>query len=164
MRFSSIKFLLRNKAKYHMLDSLLLAAHFAWYITLIFYLVGGWRAVLFIAVQQGAAGLYMGAGMAANHIGMPMIYQDGEMDGLRQQVVVSRNIKNHPLTDFWYGGLNFQVEHHLFPLMARNKMRAACQIVKRFCEARSITYYEVGVFQSYWEILRHLRKVSAAAT
>jgi hypothetical protein len=31
----------------------------------------------------------------------------------------------HPLTDFWYGGLNYQIDHHLFPGMPRNQLKKA---------------------------------------
>src|SRR5262249_3520141 len=70
MRANSVKFLLQGKAKHHTLDSLMLGAHFVLYFTLVLYVLGGWRAVLFIAVHQAAAGLYMGSAISVNHIGM----------------------------------------------------------------------------------------------
>ena len=70
------------------------------------------------------------------------------MDFLRRQVLTSRNVLTHPITDFWYGGLNYQIEHHLFPKMPRNKLGVAQSIVKGFCRDRSIAYHETGVLRS----------------
>ena len=65
------------------------------------------------------------------------------------------------MTDFWFGGLNYQIEHHLFPHMARNKLKAAQETVKVFCQAHAIPYYETGIMQAYGETLRYLHHVSA---
>ncbi|MDP8950858.1 MAG: fatty acid desaturase, partial [Actinomycetota bacterium] len=82
-------------------------------------------------------------------------------DFLRRQVLTSRNVTAHPLTDFWYGGLNYQIEHHLFPSMPRNKLREAQSIVKAFCREHAIAYHETSVLRSYREILQHLHEVGA---
>jgi fatty acid desaturase len=65
------------------------------------------------------------------------------------------------LTDFWFGGLNYQIEHHLFPHMARNKLKAAQATVKVFCQAHAIPYCETGIIQAYGEALRYLHHISA---
>lgn len=70
-------------------------------------------------------------------------------------------IKAHPFTDFWYGGLNYQIEHHLFPNMPRNKLKEAQPIVRAFCKEHAIAYAETSMLQSYREILRFLHQVSA---
>jgi fatty acid desaturase len=90
---------------------------------------------------------------------MPILGKDSNMDFLHRQVLTSRNIHAHPLTDFCYGGLNYQIEHHLFPSMARNKLKEARPIIKAFCQAHAIPYYETNIFQSYKEILHHLHEI-----
>ena len=54
------------------------------------------------------------------------------MSFLERQVLSSRNVLPHPVTDFVFGGLNYQIEHHLFPTMPRVHFRRARTIVKRF--------------------------------
>jgi len=76
-------------------------------------------------------------------------------------VLTSRTIKGSLLVDFWYGGLNYQIEHHLFPTMPRNKLRKAQAIVKAFCKEHAIAYHETTMLQSYCEILHCLHQVSA---
>src|SRR6185436_6173671 len=98
---------------------------------------------------------------ASNHKGMLVLTGNGTLDLLRQQVLTARNVRSHPLTDFWFGGLNYQIEHHLFPHMARNKLKVAQTTIKAFCQAHAIPYYETGILQAYGETLRYLHHVSA---
>jgi fatty acid desaturase len=161
LRLASIQYLLRTKGKFPVVELLLMASHFAIYLAVLFYLLGPWPALLFIVVHQAAIGLYMGSVFAPNHIGMPIMNNDTRMDYVRRQVVASRNIKGSPLFDFWCGGLNYQIEHHLFPTMPRNKLKETQQIVKEFCLARLIPYYETGIFRAQREILQFLHQESA---
>jgi fatty acid desaturase len=98
---------------------------------------------------------------APNHKAMPLLERDSKVDFLRRQVLTSRNVIAHPITDFWYGGLNYQIEHHLFPRLPRNKLREAQPIIRGFCRDHSIAYHETSVLQSYKEILQHLHEVGA---
>jgi fatty acid desaturase len=68
---------------------------------------------------------------------------------LQRQVLTARNVRAHPLTDFWYGGFNYQIEHHLFPALPRNQLGAAQTIVRAFCAAHHIAYHEIGMIASY---------------
>ena len=111
-------------------------------------------------VHQAVAGLLMGGTFAPNHKGMPVIDRDAIPDFMRLQVLTSRNVKAHPITDVVYGGLNYQIEHHLFPSMARNNLGKAQKIVKAFCAEKSIPYHETSVIGSNVEIVRHLHLVS----
>ena len=156
---SSIRFLIEKKAKSTLAESLALGAHFALYFGLLFSVLEPLQAVLFIAVHRGLFGLYMVSIFAPNHKAMPLLDRDSQLDFVHRQVLTSRNVRAHPITDFWYGGLNYQIEHHLFPRLPRNKLREAQPIVKNFCEEHSIAYHATSVLQSYHEILQHLHEV-----
>ena len=162
LRLDGAQYLIRGRdVKYPVTEPLLMTAHFVVYLGLLFYLLDPWHAVLFIVVHQALFGLFTGSVFAPNHKGMLMLNKDSRLDFLRQQVLTARNVKAHPLTDFWYGGLNYQIEHHLFPSMPRNKLREAQKVVKPFCYTHSISYHETGVLQSQWEILRYLQEASS---
>jgi fatty acid desaturase len=152
----SIQFLLEKKAKSTLAESLALGAHFVVYFGLVFSVLEPLQAVLFIAIHRGLFGMYMVFIFAPNHKAMPVLDRDSQLDFLHRQVLTSRNVSAHPITDFWYGGLNYQIEHHLFPRLPRNKLREAQQIVRDFCRDHSIAYHETSVLQSYREILQHL--------
>jgi fatty acid desaturase len=158
---ASVQYLLRQETKYRAAEALFMALHLVLYLGLLFYVLSVWQAVLFIVVHQALLGLHMGLVFAPNHKGMPLLDKESQLDFLRRQVLTSRDVKAHPLTDFLYGGLNYQIEHHLFPSMPRNKLREAQPIVRAFCKAHSIPYRESGALQSQREILQYLHRVSA---
>jgi fatty acid desaturase len=158
---SSIEFLAAKKAKSTLVEALTICAHFALYFALLFSVLEPLQALLFIAVHRGLFGTYMVSIFAPNHKAMPVLDRHSKVDFLRRQVLTSRNVIAHPITDFWYGGLNYQIEHHLFPRLPRNKLREAQPIIRGFCRDHCIAYHETGVLQSYEEILRHLHAVGA---
>jgi fatty acid desaturase len=161
IRVQSLRFLLYTRAKFRVLESLLMGVHVFLYLGMVFSFLGMWQGMTFILVHQMLFGLYMGSVFAPNHKGMLVLTDTGTLDRLRQQVLTARNVRAHPLTDFWFGGLNYQIEHHLFPQMARNKLKKAQATVRAFCQARSIPYCETSILQAYRETLRYFHRVSA---
>jgi fatty acid desaturase len=158
---SSIEFLAVKKAKSTLVEALTICAHFALYFGLLFTMLEPLTAVLFVVVHRGLFGTYMVSIFAPNHKAMPMLEQNNQQNFLHRQVLTSRNVVAHPVTDFWYGGLNYQIEHHLFPRLPRNKLREAQPIIRGFCRDHCIAYHETSVLQSYKEILKHLHEVGA---
>jgi fatty acid desaturase len=158
---SSIEFLVAKKAKSTLAEALTICVHFALYLGVLFSVLEPLQALLFIAVHRGLFGMFMVSIFAPNHKAMPVLERESQLDFLRRQVLTSRNVSAHPITDFWYGGLNYQIEHHLFPRLPRNKLREAQQIIRSFCGDHSIAYHETSVLQSYREILQHLHEVGA---
>jgi fatty acid desaturase len=110
-------------------------------------------------VHQALFGIYLGCTFAPNHKGMPMPTDD--LDFLRKQVLTSRNVRGGRIVDVVLGGLNYQIEHHLFPSMPTPHLHKAQPIVKRFCEEQGISYHETGLIASYGEALRHLHAAGA---
>ncbi len=161
MHVSSVRFLLTQRPRHRRTELALLAAHVLLYLGLAVYFLGPWSALLVIGIHQCCAGFYMALVFAPNHKGMPQVDGSGDLDFLRRQVLTSRNVRAHPLTDMWYGALNYQIEHHLFPSMSRNRVREAHAIVRGFCEERGIPYHEVSMLRSYQELLEFLHGVGA---
>ena len=139
----------------------LLTLHVLVYLAAVFAVLTPLQGLVFIALHQGVWGLSMGLVFAPNHKGMPVIPAGTELDHLHKQVLTSRNVRGGRFTDFAFGGLNHQVEHHLFPRMARPNLRHARVVVEAFCREHDLPYTETGIRVSYVQILRHLHDVSA---
>ena len=159
---SSIFYLMKHRVKYYWAEVSLLVLHYILYFWLVFSVFHLWQGIAFILVHQAFLGLYLGATFAPNHKGMPLIEKNSSLDFLRRQVLTARNVTSHPIVDFCYAGLNYQVEHHLFPSMPRNNLKEAQRIIKAYCEKRSIVYYETTVVQSYHEILDFLHSIGVS--
>ena len=161
LRLASLQFLVRHDRRYPIMEPMLVLVHTILYAAFVLSFLSVRDAILFTSVHHLATGLYLGSIFAPNHKGMPLTYKGQKIDFLYRQVLTSRNIKSHPLTDFFYGGQNYQIEHHLFPSMPRCNLRHAQVIVKSFCRQQAIPYGEASIVGSFREILGHLHRVSA---
>jgi fatty acid desaturase len=143
-------------------EGALLVAHLTAYVTVLLLVLSPLQALMFAAVQQGVFGFYMGCSFAPNHKGMPILQPGEEPEYLRRQVLTSRNIRGGRIVDFVLGGLNYQVEHHLFPSMPRPNLRRAQHLVRDFCREHGVLYTETSLIASYGLSLRHLHSVRGA--
>ncbi|MFC0112061.1 fatty acid desaturase family protein [Kibdelosporangium aridum] len=161
LRIASVRAVLRREVNATGLEAALLAAHIVGYLGAVFLMLSPLKALLFILVHQGLMGVYLGCSFAPNHKGMPILGKDEHLDYLRKQVLTSRNISGGRWVDGLLGGLNYQIEHHLFPSMPRPNLRRAQSLVREFCTRRGVPYSECGLFASYAQVLRHLHDVGA---
>jgi fatty acid desaturase len=153
--------LLRQRDRAAVVEGMLITVHAALYLTAVLWLLSPLKALAFIAVQQGVFSLYLGCSFAPNHKGMPIIEGDAEMSFARRQVITARNIAGGRFTNLMLGGLNYQIEHHLFPTMPRPNLGRAQSIIRAFCIESDLGYCEGSLVGSYRQTFRHLR---AAAT
>ncbi|WP_336629427.1 MULTISPECIES: fatty acid desaturase family protein [unclassified Microbacterium] len=136
-----------------------LTIRMAGYLALVFIVLSPGIATVFLAVQLGIFGFYMGVAFAPNHKGMPVVPREMTLDFLRRQVLMSRNIRGSRFLDIAMGGLNYQVEHHLFPSMPRPHLRRAAPVVAAYCQAHDVVYTQVGLFHSYAIVVRYINRV-----
>jgi fatty acid desaturase len=161
LHLASAKAILRGSGRANTIEGLLLLAHLAAYVTALLLVLSPLQALAFLVVQQGLFGLYLGCSFAPNHKGMPTLTAADQLDFLRRQVLTSRNVAGSRLVDFVLGGLNYQIEHHLFPNMPRPNLRRAQPLIRAFCTEHSLPYTEASLFGSYAEAVRHLHTVGA---
>ena len=156
---ASIRALSSRAGQHRLAESALLAVHFAAYLGVVFLVMSPVKAVVFILVQQGLFGMYLGASFAPNHKGMPILRQKDKHDFLRRQVLTSRNIRGGWFTDLALGGLNYQIEHHLFPSMPRPSLRRSQPLIREFCQQHGLAYCQTSLIGSYAQALRYLHAV-----
>lgn len=153
----------KGKVDKRWLEISMLVTRLALYLGVIFYFLPLGMAFAFVGVQLAVFGVYMGASFAPNHKGMPILPHESKVDFLRRQVLTSRNIRGGTLMDTFMGGLNYQVEHHLFPNMARPHLKRAQEITKEYCESHNILYTETSLTQSYKIVIEYLNRVGLSA-
>ncbi|CAL4861133.1 acyl-CoA desaturase [Microbacterium sp. MM2322] len=146
-----------------LIEGVLLVARFGIYLTTLFVALPFGLAWAFLGVQLAVFGVLMGAGFAPNHKGMPTIAADAKVDFLSRQVLTSRNIRGGWGVTALMGGLNYQVEHHLFPSMPRPALRHARLIVRAHCAQMGVPYTETTLLRSYGIVIRYLNRVGLSA-
>jgi fatty acid desaturase len=159
LHVASVRALVRPSVRYRVWERVLLATHLVGYLVVVFLVLSPLKAVVFVGVQQALFGLYLGCSFAPNHKGMAILAADDHSDFLRRQVLTSRNVRGGWLVDYALGGLNYQIEHHLFPSMPRPNLRHAQPLVREFCGRHDLPYCETGLIASYTQALRHLHTV-----
>ncbi len=149
--------LLRRRDRAAAMEGVLITVHAALYLAAVLWVLSPLKALAFIVVQQAVFSLYLGCSFAPNHKGMPIIDGAVEMSFARRQVITARNVTGGPFTNLVLGGLNYQIEHHLFPTMPRPNLARAQSLIRAFCIESDFGYCEASLVGSYRVTLRHLR-------
>ncbi len=161
MKIHSARYLLRTpSASYRNVELALIVGHVVLFGLLLATTMTLGQALLFVAVQHVLNGMYIGLVFAPNHKGMPLFDTVANEGFLTQQVVTTRNVRHFFTATWLIGGLHFQIEHHLFTNLPRNRLPQARQLVKPFCKDRGISYVETGLFESYAQVSRNFTEVA----
>lgn len=160
LHVSSVRHLLdRSPVRHRWVEVLFIGVRLVGYPVAVFLLLPPGMAVAFIGVQVGVFGFLLGGAFTPNHVAMPLVPRGLKVDFLRRQVLMSRNISGGPLVHFLMGGLAHQVEHHLFPGMARPNLRRASVHVREYCRDHGIAYTEATLLDAYRQVLGYLNEV-----
>ena len=138
---------------------LLLLSHAAW-LSPIFFL--GWRWVAIYFLAQWVSNLYLGMAFAPNHKGMPTWAHGTTLTFLERQVLSSCNVRPGRFTDYAFCGLNYQIEHHLFPTMPRVNFSRVRTMVRQFCVEHALPYEELSVAGAYRQAIGELHRCGQA--
>ncbi len=165
LHFIGLKHLLdfREEVKGRWVELGLITLRFALVLTPIFLFLPLGMAFAFLGVQLAVFGVYMGAAFAPNHKGMPIVHPDAKLDFFTKQVRTSRNVSGGWWATWLMGGLNYQIEHHLFPSMPRPHLAQARNIVRDYCISLDVPYTETTLWRSYGIVIAYLNRVGLAA-
>lgn len=154
---------LRNPRRYA-LDAAMLPFHFAlWFgVPCLLLDVPFWTALLTYLIPLTILGPYLAAIFWVNHVGMPLIEKVDRFSFLEHQYLTSRTIVNPPAWNWLFGGLNFQIEHHLFPRVPSSRLAAVQTIVRKHFARNGIAYHGVSWGAAVRAVAAHLRTVARA--
>jgi fatty acid desaturase len=164
LQIASVRTVLRPGSVPHQrVEATLMLARLPLYLGGLLWVLPFDKAAAFFAVQMAVFGLCLGASFAPSHKGMPIVPREMKIDFLRRQVLMSRNVRGGPLVDFAMGGLNYQIEHHLFPSMPRPNLKLVQPLVREYCAKHDVTYTEAGLFESWGIVVDYLNNVGLRA-
>jgi fatty acid desaturase len=155
LHVTGIQRLLRQRDRVAALEGSLIALHAALYLTALLWVLSPLKALAFIAVQQAIFSMYLGCSFAPNHKGMPLLERNVEMSFAQRQVITARNVTGGWFTTFRLGGLNYQIEHHLFPTMPRPNLKRAQGLIRAFCIGSGLGYSEDTLVGSFHQAVSH---------
>lgn len=127
-------------------------------------LLPDWGARLgFYLIAQLSAGLMIGSVFLVGHNARPMLRRDEAPGFYTLQCATTQNISPMPGMRWFFGGLDRQTEHHLFPMMPRHQHDRVVEGVKALCARHQVTYVDRGFVAGLVDVWRVLWRVSLAA-
>ncbi|SDO20121.1 Fatty acid desaturase [Nakamurella panacisegetis] len=154
----------RKGLKRRWIEAAMLVVRLGGYPAILFIFLSPGIAGAFLGVQLAVTGMYLGVSFAASHIGMAILPHDSRIDFFRRQVLTSRNIAGGRIASFAMGGLNYQIEHHLFPSMPRPHLHKVRTVVQNYCANSQVEYNEVSILRAWRIVAVYLNKVGLSAS
>lgn len=121
------------------------------------------RALLVYAVPLFVLGPYLATIFWLNHIGMPLVRPGEPISFLEHQAATSRTVLSPRAMDWFFGGLNYQIEHHLFPQVPSLRLAQVQPVVQGTLAEAGVAYNGRGFRASVGEVAAHFRQIARAA-
>merc|ERR1712071_478466 len=143
-----------------------IALHHTWMLVLSTGF-GRWsvgHSLMYFFTATCSSGLFLALVFGLGHNGMAVYDAETRPDFWKLQVTTTRNIiGGHGIPQFfvdWFcGGLQYQVDHHLFPGMPRHNLKKTNDFVKSFCKEWDVTYHSADIWDGTIEVLQCLDQV-----
>jgi fatty acid desaturase/cytochrome b involved in lipid metabolism len=136
--------------------------HYIWFIGIAFWLLNPSMAIIWIIMSEFITGALLSLVFILNHNGKE-VYNTSK-DFVNAQVASTRNIEANMFNDWFTGGLNRQIEHHLFPTMPRHNLNKISSHVRALCEKHGLVYEDLNITLGTYRVVEALAEVAAAAT
>lgn len=138
-----------------------IALHCIWQFGLPFLWLSPSRAFAYFILSQGLGSILLASVFVLNHNGRAVLNKDTmkAKDFYELQIFTSRNVQSTPFLDWFTGGLNYQIEHHLFPTLPRHNFHLVAPLVQEVCARHHVHYHKTTLGQGMIEVLERLRRV-----
>jgi NADPH-dependent stearoyl-CoA 9-desaturase len=124
-----------------------------------------WKVLLGNVLSEVGRDIYSAAVIYCGHVGAKDFPASSRAKGRARwyimQVEAARNIEVPHLVSILCGGLDRQIEHHLFPRLPPNRLREIAPRVRAVCEAHGVRYLSKGWFGTLRDVARELRTLSS---
>jgi delta8-fatty-acid desaturase len=120
--------------------------------------------MVFVALCYATVGI-LHVQLLLSHVATDSLTPDEEesVGFFEFQMRTTRNITTDSWLEAWFhGGLEYQIEHHLFPQLPRHSLATVKPKVQQLCEETGVEYKSTGFWEAIGEILGHLKELAAS--
>ncbi|MDA9981716.1 fatty acid desaturase [Gammaproteobacteria bacterium] len=160
-RLESIRYVLRNQRKTKV-DRILMTLHALLWLVLPIPFIGVHDTIVNYGLVTLFIGPYAGIILILNHEGMSKAQPLTHTSMIERITHTTRNLGRSRWSDFFFGGVNNHIEHHLFPQIPATRLRKARAITKEFCGEHGIPYSETKFVRALAEAVSYFRTVPPA--
>ena len=120
----------------------------------VFYFLPFSEAITVFLTLNFVLSPWLAFGFITNHLGCEVFEKDESEDftWMELQMRTSRSLSGGAFVHWFYGGLNTQIEHHLFPKAPRFNLLKVQKMTKDFAEKNNIFYFETSPIGAYIQI------------
>lgn len=122
-------------------------------------------SIAYFLLATCSCGIFLALVFGLGHNGMATYDADVRPDFWKLQVTTTRNVTGghgfpQAFVDWFCGGLQYQVDHHLFPTIPRHNLKKTHGLVTSFCKEWNVRYHEADLVDGTIEVLKHLANVA----
>jgi fatty acid desaturase len=148
--------------KKYIWDVPFLIIHFSlWWIMPVYFLnIAISSVALAYFIPASFLGIQLASVFWGNHVGMPLVKDQSKFSFVEHQIRTSRNIENPRFLDSYYGGLNFQIEHHVLPNCPSVKLRELQRVFRPIVQKSKLNYESLEWLEAFKVVKNHFKEVS----
>jgi len=140
-----------------------LALHWIWASCFYFTLPSISWTITWFLISNLLSGFGIAVVVFFNHYSCEKYPQALSGNFVAMQLFTTRNMTPGLITDWVCGGLNYQIEHHLFPTLPRHNLNKTSVFVKEFCKEQGLPYMCCGFMEGLNHVLKFLQGVADIA-
>lgn len=107
------------------------------------------------------AGLFVAVVVTANHQTEEMIEPDDKYNFVIDQFRTTRGVYcQNFFSEYFFGGMQYQLEHHLFPTMPRYRYPALRELVRKFAKENNLQYHMNSVVEITVMNFQQMKKIA----
>ena len=145
------------------MDVLGMLLYWCWTIPLYLLLHSQAERWLFFFISHVGVGV-LHIQLLISHLAVEVFTEDEEheLQFCQFQLRTTRNISVQSGWHWFHGGLEYQIEHHLFPQMPRHNLPRVQPFVKALAKRHGVPYHSAGFFPALGVCLSHFRDLSSS--
>ncbi|CAE7910165.1 sld1 [Symbiodinium sp. KB8] len=138
-----------------------LGLFWAYFLTLCSLLPSASHIAVYVVMSHWLVGI-LHLQLLLNHMAMEFFQgtEQQEIEWFRVQLSSSRNIRklagSNWMTHWFHGGLQYQIEHHLFPRLPRHNLGQVAPRVRALCKKYDVPYVLDSFLDTVWDVLKDM--------
>mmetsp|Transcript_24209 Transcript_24209/g.50293 ORF Transcript_24209/g.50293 Transcript_24209/m.50293 type:complete len:899 (-) Transcript_24209:863-3559(-) len=158
-----LKNMVLGRAKPALVGLLGMALYWTWHASLVSLLPSAREMVIFSVVSHVTAGI-LHIQLLLSHMDVNTHTEEEEDAAgfFKHQCEVSRNIEVAWYENWFHGGLEYQIEHHLFPQLPRHQLHVVKPMVENLCKEHGVIYRSDTFTEAVGGVLGSLRELAWA--
>ncbi len=155
-----------KKAFFRLLGAKIFYISYVLAIPMIFSSQTWWLTLIFYFIMHFVCGIIISVTFQLAHVVSETEFPEPSIDGqiengwaIHQLLTTANFARKNLLLSWFVGGLNFQIEHHLFPNICHVHYRKISKIVKNTAKEFGLPYYQNTLIGAIISHARHLTKL-----